>query len=83
VEIHCERETLKDHLLFERITDSLRERVSAGAVFDPNWYSGCGRVVVSCADNLQPEMVALTMRESIAVALPALSEYFNASPAPT
>lgn len=77
-ELHCEREEHKDHLLFEGLAREIERRMSVTAIFDPRWYKGCGRVVVPCADDWPPGLVARTMREVIAFTSLQLAERYGA-----
>jgi len=83
VELHCERAIHADPLLFQRLTKILTQAGLVSAVYDPTWYSGCGRVVTRYAGSVPPSVIADQMTRFVAaVENPLIERYRSVSRLP-
>lgn len=77
LEIHCERDEHTAHREYRVISETLCLRAGVAAIFDPDWYGGCGRVVVRYSWETPPSTVAKAMNLIIKISLPMLIEVYS------
>ena len=65
--------------MFEEIARDIEQKLSLPAMFDPRWYKGCGRVVVACGEQLQPEQIASSMLQIIESTLAKVTARYSNS----